>query len=601
MVKPTLIGNTHPLPEMFVQQYERYLPTAFDESLTLLEKVNKVIGYLYEIGRITNEMLERWNEVYNWILNDGLEEAVKEKLEEWLLDGTLDGILNGNKITLPFVNLKSYIEDNKLTQTKGFQDCLDMATKNGGVHIVIPAGYRVVTTEELVIYKNTTITCGSLSTTIFRDHKGYLIMNGKRDKTYTGYDGNGNITIIGGTWDSNGVKQPSSASAITFAHATNLVFRDMIVKDSNSHSIEINSSKNVVIDNVQCIGFSEDAGNKTAEAIQIDFPSLGGFPAFGEYDGTFCKDITIQNCYFGASGSTGTTAVSRGVGTHSARVGEWHENITIQNCIFDNLMDYGIQCYNYRNVNMLNNTFINCPGGIIIYVMNKDTDKFYTNGSPAAKWQDCDNFLIHGNRFTGTGSKNHIRIYGNEEASVVNVKISNNTIEDAQGTAPCILAINFKNLDISHNTIRGIQRYGVNTENGTGVRIVGNRFQDLKGSAIIMNDNTANITIVGNEILDVDSHGILIDKSSDFTISGNRTIGVNRTNTNNNHIHIVNGSSRGTVTGHIAKNTAYQADYGMYMTNTCTDVLRTGNVWKDAGSVASIYGSVSMVNGTDIQ
>ena len=28
-----------------LQRYERYLPTAFDESLTLLEKMNKLIEY----------------------------------------------------------------------------------------------------------------------------------------------------------------------------------------------------------------------------------------------------------------------------------------------------------------------------------------------------------------------------------------------------------------------------------------------------------------------------------------------------------------------------------------------------------------------------
>ena len=43
--------------EMMVQLYERYLPTAFDESLTLLEKMNKIIQYLNEIGKVTNELI----------------------------------------------------------------------------------------------------------------------------------------------------------------------------------------------------------------------------------------------------------------------------------------------------------------------------------------------------------------------------------------------------------------------------------------------------------------------------------------------------------------------------------------------------------------
>jgi len=33
----------HNLKKLFLQRYERYLPTAFDESMSLLEKMNKLI------------------------------------------------------------------------------------------------------------------------------------------------------------------------------------------------------------------------------------------------------------------------------------------------------------------------------------------------------------------------------------------------------------------------------------------------------------------------------------------------------------------------------------------------------------------------------
>lgn len=71
-----------------------YLPTAMDESLSLLQKVNMLIQYAHELGKLTQEMLDRWNEVIKWLLEDGVKDAVKELLDEWLKDGTLEELIN---------------------------------------------------------------------------------------------------------------------------------------------------------------------------------------------------------------------------------------------------------------------------------------------------------------------------------------------------------------------------------------------------------------------------------------------------------------------------------------------------------------------------
>lgn len=77
-----------------VQRYERYLPNAFDESLTLLEKVNKMIEHMNQVGELTNEVVEQWNEVMEWVMNDGLTVAVNNRLDQMVEDGTLDEIIN---------------------------------------------------------------------------------------------------------------------------------------------------------------------------------------------------------------------------------------------------------------------------------------------------------------------------------------------------------------------------------------------------------------------------------------------------------------------------------------------------------------------------
>ena len=93
MDKPVISGFQAVAP-LFLQQYERYLPTAFDESMSLVEKVNKVIQYANDVGALTNGVVEKWNEVMEWILNDGLTENVVNQLNTWFNDGTLAQIIN---------------------------------------------------------------------------------------------------------------------------------------------------------------------------------------------------------------------------------------------------------------------------------------------------------------------------------------------------------------------------------------------------------------------------------------------------------------------------------------------------------------------------
>lgn len=81
-------------PRIPVQKYERYLPTAFDDSLTMLEKVNKLIERLQSLEVITDDLVKKWNDFMSWVVEEGLKDLVNEKLEEWLNDGTLSDIIS---------------------------------------------------------------------------------------------------------------------------------------------------------------------------------------------------------------------------------------------------------------------------------------------------------------------------------------------------------------------------------------------------------------------------------------------------------------------------------------------------------------------------
>lgn len=69
------------------------MPTAFNDSLTLLEKVNKVIEYVNELGDISADVFEQWNEVMEWVTGEGLTDEVRRVLNEMADDGTLEELL----------------------------------------------------------------------------------------------------------------------------------------------------------------------------------------------------------------------------------------------------------------------------------------------------------------------------------------------------------------------------------------------------------------------------------------------------------------------------------------------------------------------------
>lgn len=114
------------LKHLFLQRYERYLPTAFDESMSLLEKMNKLIesqnklidvvnshtkytnDQLFKAFGIIDENLKKqlelfrdemqaqadaFQELKDKVEGDLLPDTVSAKLEEWLLDGTIQGLI----------------------------------------------------------------------------------------------------------------------------------------------------------------------------------------------------------------------------------------------------------------------------------------------------------------------------------------------------------------------------------------------------------------------------------------------------------------------------------------------------------------------------
>lgn len=93
MSKPSLV-KFNQFAELLIQKYERYLPTAYDENMSLLQKVNKVIVFLGDVGKLNNKLIEQWNTVMEWVMNDGLDESVTTRLNTMMENGEFDTLIN---------------------------------------------------------------------------------------------------------------------------------------------------------------------------------------------------------------------------------------------------------------------------------------------------------------------------------------------------------------------------------------------------------------------------------------------------------------------------------------------------------------------------
>lgn len=82
------------LPPLFNEGYRRYLPSAYDSSLTMYEQITTAIEQINRMGLAVNEIILQWDKISEWLLKEGLEEAVIKQLTKWKDDGTLSKIIS---------------------------------------------------------------------------------------------------------------------------------------------------------------------------------------------------------------------------------------------------------------------------------------------------------------------------------------------------------------------------------------------------------------------------------------------------------------------------------------------------------------------------
>jgi hypothetical protein len=473
------------------------------------------------------------------------------------------------------------------------QLALDWARDAGGGWIVLPPGTYRVASLPLRIYSDTRLTLAP-GARIVRAAADTVLLNGDADQALGGWGGQSRILIEGGVWDMQGTTSglTDPAMCISIGHASDITIRDIEVRDvSGYHAIELNSTKRGIVRDCRFLGYVDNTSDHSrgfSEAVQIDLAKgAGEFGGFGPYDNIACEDILVEGCYFGASGTSGTGAWPRGIGSHSTTIGVWHRRVRIIGCTFEGVTQYGVVPYSYEDCTIVGNTFMSCGSGVrvraVIVGDGTTVDTQDTSGHQTGAGQTMRNITIVGNAFrNGGGYDDPIVLYGEPSGGILNAVVADNSIDSSTSSQNGIRAYYVSRLTVSGNTVNNVAGTGISTEQLTQAQITGN---------VVYNSAAHGITVVSctytsansNSIRSPGGDGILVQGGSDINLANNdiQAPGAG-TNATYYGVRVSTSADNVTIAGNKARTAASgnQAIYGCSVASGCTNIRRYGNDWR---------------------
>lgn len=520
------------------------------------------------------------------LTGDGNPEIVDSRDGYLTLASRLNDMTNTGKYQVSVMDKKFDAKgDDFANDTNAFQAALNLAklkVLNNGIEIRIPAGrYRL--TSRLIIYKNTTLTLDS-NAVLVRNHSSGFFVNGESTDSFSGYNGNGNIIIQGGMLDGNIIQQNSPYTAMALGRAKGLIIRDLEIKDVRSaHAMDIAACKDVIIERCRFRGFdpnTQDGDNASnyREAIQIGTHTAEGFTHFGEFDGTPTENVTIRDCYFGASENL--PAWATGIGNHGHTAGKWCKNIHIYGNLFEGCTWAGIRPYKFSDIKMHHNHFSNCSYGVRF-------SNYDGLGSYGTTPESGENIEISDNTFVNTAVRD-IYIAAWEKGGYVawckNIKILDNISEGNVNTQTIYLSF-CDDVQIRGNLVDGSYRF-VYAEYCRDVHVFGNDTNNVTTEFMYVAEPDAPLQNLGytkdlfvnhNELRNTARTGIYFACAVDgFEMLYNyiKDVATETTNTRN-AIYCSSGAKNGRIMGNKVRGTKHK--YGVECTSGCSNIQTYNN------------------------
>jgi hypothetical protein len=264
-----------------------------------------------------------------------------------------------NKYTKQYFMVRSYLE--MLEKQGGGVLIFQRGTYTITNTLYVPSNVTIIFEDGVTIVKGKKTACKKMkaSKTIFQLIEPSFVETKKKKYGYNGahdinFIGKGNVTID--------CKHISGSIAIVMGHCRNISISNInfVNMSKNCHLIELNSSQNVTIKNCD---FNANVSSGTKEAINIDSTDKNtkGFNnSWSSHDRTCCDTVVIEQCSF--------RNVSTAIGTHkySYKNGkqQYHKNVTIRNCSFNNIGNKKnktstVHMMNWKDAVVENNTFQN--------------------------------------------------------------------------------------------------------------------------------------------------------------------------------------------------------------------------------------------------
>lgn len=414
-----LVTGFSPLTVPTIQQYEKYIPTAFNSELTMLQKVNNLLNFLSTVTDSVNNLGTQWNDVVTWLQGTGVSDDVTNILTGWKDDGTLDAMINTNLIgslsSLSTVDKTSIVNainevDKHLTDLVTI-DVMDYA-KGDGV------------TDDTTSLQNAINAAPANAVLIFPPLKTFLIKNSLTFTRPIYIEGNFS-TIKAGVQGLNNAFSFSSVNNITIK---GLFFNMALVGRT---SIAFNTCQNVKVIGCDFTGYSADYGWST-------------------YDGgicfTDCHDLLVEGNYFHQHGNQ-----------YDATTSTLNRCITIQGTNGDRARVMGNVFYQVNQGIALDLGDSNIISGNIFEEVHDNTLYHLTGcggvviegNSFNDKYDEClvlsdGNVVINGNHFRNTPNK-FIAINGALQSLVV----TGNTFDNTSTVTGSFLA--YRATDDSHS------------------------------------------------------------------------------------------------------------------------------------------------------
>lgn len=552
---------------------------------------------------VTGDGFDRWRITADGAMQWGSGTAARDTFLRRTGPGVLDtpGTLTAGQISL--AGMRVYNPrvvfgakgDGIADDAPAVQAALDAAYNAGGGWVIVPPGTYRLATLPLRIRQNIRITLMP-GATFVRAAATTMLLNGDAAQNFGGYTGHGSIVIEGGVWDMRGTATGLTASAmcISIGHARGITVRGVEVRDlPGYHGIELNSTKNALVDSCRFVGYIDPGGRDFSEAIQIDLAkSSGAFGGFGPYDSTVCEDIEIRNCYVGASGTTGTTAWPRGIGSHSATVGTAHRRIRIIGNSFEGCLQYAVVAYSYDDCVVADNTVTGCGSGIRArtIISSDDADSTDLSGTITHASQAMRNLTITGNVIRNTGSMDDgILLYGEATGRITDATITGNIVDTVGGAENGIRIYYAEQYAVTGNMVRSAGGTGISQEQVLGAAITGNRIYQ-PGAVGISCDTGTGVSIADNVIREAGTNGIHLLGGSDIQVQDNFVKGSSRSASGNYGIRVSSALDGLKLTGNKVRKygSGNEAVWGVSITNTCTNVTRHGNDVADSGTTGSL-------------